>query len=156
MRCECRCVECLLVHNFYGYFAKVFVGCLWNLTQTAFALTIPSMEQLLCKLARQLDTLDEASLMSLWDKYAALVERFEPTRRWEEAALVLSLIQAKRWKNQLFNQQWAAQARPSEAVPQNAFSIESDSSKSQNIPLHPAQQRGKILRFRPVQGHETP
>ena len=29
------------------------------------------MEQLLIKMARQLDALDEASLLALWDKYAA-------------------------------------------------------------------------------------
>ena len=60
------------------------------------------MEQLLLKLARQLDAMDEASLMSLWDKYAQTVQRFEPSERWQEAVLVLSFIQAKRWKNQLF------------------------------------------------------
>lgn len=69
------------------------------------------MEQLLLKLARQLDSMDEASLMSLWEKYAALVNQFEPTQRWQEAVLVLSFIQAKRWKNQLFNTHWAARTR---------------------------------------------
>ncbi|MDR2696634.1 MAG: hypothetical protein LBC79_09695, partial [Deltaproteobacteria bacterium] len=61
------------------------------------------MEQMLLRIARQLDALDESSLMALWEKYAAVVAHFEPSRRWEEAALVLSFIQAKRWKNQLFN-----------------------------------------------------
>lgn len=70
------------------------------------------MEQLLLKMARQIDGLDEASLLSLWEKYATLVARFEPTKRWEEAALVLSIIQAKHWKNQLFNHNWALQAKP--------------------------------------------
>ena len=72
------------------------------------------MEKLLLKLARQLDALDEASLMSLWSKYATMTSRFEPTRRWEEGALVFSLIQAKRWKNQLFNYCWREQRRPPE------------------------------------------
>ena len=71
---------------------------------------IPPMEQLLIKMARQLDALDEASLLALWDKYAVIVSHFEPTKRWEEAALVFSFIQAKRWKNQLFNYSWSAQA----------------------------------------------
>lgn len=71
------------------------------------------MEQLLVKLARQLDALDEASLMALWEKYANIVSQFEPTKRWEEAALVFSLIQAKHLKNQLFNYNWAEQVRPS-------------------------------------------
>ncbi len=84
------------------------------------------MEQQLLKLARQLDALDEASLMSLWDKYADTVNRFEPTKRWEEAAIVFSLIQAKRWKNQLFNYHWAQQVRPEHAnVPHSAFKLES-------------------------------
>ncbi|GFH62920.1 MAG: conserved hypothetical protein [Candidatus Desulfovibrio kirbyi] len=68
------------------------------------------MEKLLVRLVRQLDALDEASLMSLWSKYATIVDRFEPTKRWEEAALVFSLIQGKRWKNQLFNYYWALQS----------------------------------------------
>ena len=42
------------------------------------------MEQLLIKMARQLDALDEASLLALWDKYAVIVSHFEPTKRWEE------------------------------------------------------------------------
>ena len=62
-----------------------------------------TMEKLLTRLARQLDALDEASLMSLWSKYATIASRFEPTQRWEEAVLVFSMIQAKRYKNQLFN-----------------------------------------------------
>lgn len=70
------------------------------------------MEKLLLKLARQLDALDEASLMGLWSKYATLTTRFEPTKRWEDACLVFSLIQAKRWKNQLFNYSWSQQRLP--------------------------------------------
>ena len=73
------------------------------------------MEQLLIKMARQLDALDEASLLALWDKYAVIVSHFEPTKRWEEAALVFSFIQAKRWKNQLFNYSWSAQVHPGAA-----------------------------------------
>lgn len=110
------------------------------------------MEQLLIKLARQLDGLDEASLMSLWDKYAAIVTRFEPTRRWEEAALVFSLIQAKRWKNQLFNQQWASQARPGQdgAPAQSGFSLETPRSEAEGGDVEATQKRGKILNFRPL------
>ena len=66
------------------------------------------MEKLLEKLARQLDSIDEASLMALWSKYATITSRFEPTKRWEEACLIFSLIQAKHFKNQLFNYCWAA------------------------------------------------
>lgn len=70
------------------------------------------MEKMLHRLARQLDSLDEASLMALWSKYATLTSRFEPTRRWEDACLVFSLIQAKHWKNQLFNYSWSQQLQP--------------------------------------------
>ena len=42
------------------------------------------MEQLLIKMARQLDALDEASLLALWDKYAVIVSHFEPTKRWRK------------------------------------------------------------------------
>lgn len=69
------------------------------------------METILLKMARQLDSLDEASLMNLWNKYAGTVASFEPTKRWEEAALVFAMIQGKRWKNQLFNYHWACQTR---------------------------------------------
>ena len=112
------------------------------------------MEQLLIKLARQLDSMDEASLMALWDKYAAIVSRFEPTRRWEEAALVFSLIQAKRWKNQLFNQQWAAQARPSQdgAPAHSGFSLEKKRSEAEGAEIEAAQKRAKVLSFRPLKG----
>lgn len=61
------------------------------------------MERALQKLAKQLNQYDAASLTSLWDQYARQVARFEPTQRWEEAALVFSMIQAVHWKNQLFN-----------------------------------------------------
>lgn len=70
------------------------------------------MEKMLQKLARQLDGMDEASLMALWSKYATITSRFEPTRRWEEACLIFSLIQAKRFKNQLFNYCWKQARQP--------------------------------------------
>lgn len=69
------------------------------------------MEKLLEKLARQLDSIDEASLMALWSKYATITSRFEPTKRWEEACLIFSLIQAKHFKNQLFNYCWQQERR---------------------------------------------
>ena len=71
------------------------------------------MEQMLLKMAQQLDSMDQASLESLWEKYAQIVNAFEPTARWEEAVFVLSFIQAKHWKNQLFNTQWAMRSKSS-------------------------------------------
>ena len=70
------------------------------------------MENALVKLARQLVAFDEASLMDLWEKYAETVRRFEPTRKWEEAALIFGLIQSVRMKNQLFNYNLAASRAP--------------------------------------------
>lgn len=105
------------------------------------------MEKLLVRLARQLDAIDEASLMSLWSKYATAVSRFEPTQRWEEAALIFSLIQAKRWKNQLFNYHWAQQSRPAESggasAPLPGFSLE------QPKPVPEQAVRCRVLPFRP-------
>ena len=111
------------------------------------------MEQLLRKLAHQLDAIDEASLLSLWDKYAAIVRRFEPTRQWEEAALVFCLIQGKRWKNQLFNQCWAQQARPRQDAPGGGapglapFDLEGPAAESAEVDI--PQKRCKVLSFRP-------
>ncbi|WP_291319678.1 hypothetical protein [Desulfonatronospira sp.] len=62
------------------------------------------MEKVLKKLADELNSLDEASLISLWDKYYQRVQNFTPSREWEEDILILSMIQSVRWKNQLFNQ----------------------------------------------------
>lgn len=54
-------------------------------------------------MAQQLNQYDSSSLTSLWDRYAHIVARFEPTKRWEEAVLSFCMIQAVHWKNQLFN-----------------------------------------------------
>jgi len=70
------------------------------------------MEKALLKLARQINAYDEASLMSLWEKYAEKVRHFEPTKRWEESVLVFNLIQSTRFKNQLFNFNWAQSRMP--------------------------------------------
>lgn len=70
------------------------------------------MEKALLKLARQINAFDEASLMSLWEKYADKVAHFEPTKRWEEAVIVFNLIQSTRMKNQLFNYNWAQSRMP--------------------------------------------
>jgi len=70
------------------------------------------MEKALLKLARQVNAYDEASLMSLWEKYAEKVRHFEPTKRWEESVLVFNLIQSTRLKNQLFNYNWAQSRQP--------------------------------------------
>ncbi len=102
------------------------------------------MDQILQKLARQLDAMDEASLMALWDKYAAVVQRFEPSQRWQDAVLILSFIQAKRWKNQLFNSLWAERVRAGQSDPDGfvppapAFDLESHAAEPR---------RAKVLAF---------
>lgn len=111
------------------------------------------MEHLLLKLAAQLDAMDEASLMSLWEKYAGIVSQFEPSRRWQEAALVLSLIQAKRWKNQLFNVQWAARTRAGHSgetapdLPPPAFTLERPAGAEKDAPS--SGRRATVLAFHP-------
>ena len=107
------------------------------------------MEQLLHKMARQLDALDEASLLALWDKYATIVSQFEPTKRWEEATLVFSFIQAKRWKNQLFNHNWAARVRPDDTPPPSVQSLPNSPEKAEQQDA--SRQRAKVLVFRPRQ-----
>lgn len=69
------------------------------------------MERLLKKIAAQLNAYDEASYMSLWEKYAAIVSDFERSKEWEEAVLIFSILQSVRFKNQLFNLHWAEQVR---------------------------------------------
>ena len=111
------------------------------------------MEQLLIKMARQLDALDEASLLALWDKYAVIVSHFEPTKRWEEAALVFSFIQAKRWKNQMFNYSWSAQVHPgaaSQPVAEPDFFL--DPPTGRPAPAKP-KRKAAIIQFRP---HRSP
>jgi len=107
------------------------------------------------KLARQLRAFDEASLMALWDKYAEAVARFEPSQRWEEAVLVLAMIQGMRFKNQLFNHYWAEGRQPGQddtPLPAMAPSI-TPAPAGQTVADRP--HRGKVLAFRPKDGEES-
>lgn len=110
------------------------------------------MENMLLKLARQLDSLDEASLMALWSKYANLTSRFEPSKRWEENCLVFSLIQAKHWKNQLFNYNWSQQRQPpskdGEGFPD--FVMEFGLEPEEIQPAPSQQEECEILAFKPL------
>ncbi len=124
------------------------------------------MERMLEKLAHQLNSLDEASLMALWGRFAARVERFEPTRRWEEAALCLCMCQAVRWKNQLFNHHFAASVAPGAHPPKEStpeapqglqgpdpfqFHLTPGTGKKQTAPPP-----GKVLAFGKKDGSKTP
>lgn len=111
------------------------------------------MKKLLVRLARQLDAIDEASLMSLWSEYATIVGRFEPTKQWEEATLIFSMIQAKRWKNQLFNYYWLLQTQgsavaadlPEVLAPDFALEAENGAAKGA-----PGDSACRVLPFKPL------
>ncbi len=79
------------------------------------------MENRLKKIAKELHSYDEASLLQLWEKYHDIVKRFEPTQKWEESVLILGIIQSIHWKNQLFNLKWAdskkGKPHPYEKIP---------------------------------------
>jgi hypothetical protein len=110
------------------------------------------MQQMLEKMAKKLNQYDEASLMHLWQHFASQVHEFEPTRRWEEAALVLCLIQAVHWKNQLFNYQLALSARPAdkaEMPPLPNFFRSSKKTELQNASASdsPPKQKATVLAF---------
>lgn len=120
------------------------------------------MENMLLNLARQLDSLDEASLMALWNKYANITSRFEPSKRWEEACLVFSLIQAKHWKNQLFNYNWSQQRQAPLKDEQPEFELdanfgsdlESDLSlEEEDFPEEDDSGECRVLAFRPLPEH---
>jgi len=116
------------------------------------------MERALRKLAAQLNGYDEASLMDLWEKYATKTDAFEPSREWEESALIFSLIQAVRWKNQLFNHHLAEseqQGHVRNLPPQAAFDMvkrEAENGARSNVGVSrtsSAPKLGKVLAFRP-------
>ena len=123
------------------------------------------MEKALRKLARQLDVYDEASLTSIWDKLATEVENFEPTKEWEETVLMLGMVQALRWKNQLFNYNWSENLKAKSVVrkqgqenPWPEFSLEKkdeqelDSGTGQGGTAR--EKRGKVLSFGSVKNDD--
>ena len=121
------------------------------------------LEKALLKLARQINAYDEASLMSLWEKYAEKVRTFEPTRRWEESVLVFNLIQSTRFKNQLFNYNWAqsrmpgddsvdidlaALTAPQQSAPEEPAAAE-EATLKEVVPEGKKDRRGKLLTLNP-------
>lgn len=106
------------------------------------------MDKALEKMARQLMAYDEASLASLWEKYAARVQHFEPTRKWEETALVFGMIQAMRWKNQLFNYHWKESADSGDLPLQGPELMSKPPFPSKGPGAAPEEPKGaKILKF---------
>lgn len=116
------------------------------------------MEQVLLKMARQLRAFDEASLMALWDKYSETVARFEPSQRWEEAVLVLAMIQGMRFKNQLFNHHWAEgrqPGKPAEPAPTLATPLVEAAQPAIKKAGPKRRNKGKVLAFRPKDAGES-
>ncbi len=103
------------------------------------------MEAMLQKMARQLASMDEASLMALWDTYHSRVKQFEPTHSWQEACIIFGMIQSVRWKNQLFNTLWAEQKQAGNTPPEG----EAGSSDEKRSGLISSSDRGKIIQFQP-------
>ncbi|WP_418765176.1 hypothetical protein [Mailhella sp.] len=111
------------------------------------------MEKMLLKMARQLNAMDEASLMALWNKYMQRVQNFDASREWEEATIALSLIQAVRGKNQLFNTKWEErealksfpeEPRRDDLRPWRRMPDEKKGEKTSEKP------RAKVHQFRPL------
>lgn len=109
------------------------------------------MEHMLLKMARQLNAMDEASLMALWDKYVRRVQDFDASQEWEEAAIMLTLIQAPKLKNQLFNARWLEKhpTHPESVArgeqPFTPFPWQEQESRDQKNPARTA----TVLPFRP-------
>lgn len=120
------------------------------------------LEKALLKLARQLDAYDEASLTDLWNKYEARVSQFEPSKEWEEAAVVFGMIQSVRLKNHLFNHHWGSSNNPdnvdsgpfpidvsNETLPVNENHDSEQSVKSGPSGGNSGVKRNKVLQLRP-------
>ena len=111
------------------------------------------MDKILEKLADKLLSLDEASLVSLWDKYYSIVQRFEPTKKWEQAVIILSMIQGVRWKNQLFNVKWLHITRLEKRF-NRKFPIEAKGKREiagpvlTKLPKKKPKNKGKVIVFK--------
>ncbi len=62
------------------------------------------MEKALEKIAEQILSFDEASLVNLREKYRLKIEHFDGTRDWEKAVITFCIINAVSMKNALFNE----------------------------------------------------
>lgn len=116
------------------------------------------VDKALEKIAKQIMGFDEASLSALFDKYAEVVQKFEPTKKWEEAVIVLGIIQSVRWKNQLFNHRWKSGTVPPEHLgPSRMPEARKDKKSKKQSEVgegNGGDKRGKVLRFRPREDDE--
>ena len=62
------------------------------------------MDKALDRLAEQILSFDEASLVSLREKYRVRIEHFDGTKDWERAVIIFCIINAVSMKNTLFNE----------------------------------------------------
>ena len=62
------------------------------------------MEKALERLAEQILSLDEASLVNLREKYRLKIDDFDGTKDWEKAVIIYCMINAVTMKNVLFNE----------------------------------------------------
>jgi len=74
------------------------------LSSNVIILSMNSLDNSLNKIAENILHMDEASLVSLWDKYKNKVENFSRTAEWERAAIIFYIINAVRTKNAIFNE----------------------------------------------------
>jgi hypothetical protein len=70
------------------------------------------IEATLHKLAEHILGLDEASLISLWEKYKMRTENFETSKEWEKSVIIFFIINAVRAKNQMFNEEIQKRQQP--------------------------------------------
>ena len=75
------------------------------------------IEKAVNQLADKILNLDEASLTALWEKYKDRMERFEVSREWERSVIVFFIINEKKKKNHIFNEQVAARQHPPADTP---------------------------------------
>ncbi len=75
------------------------------------------MERALEKIAEQILSFDEASLVSLREKYRLKIEHFDGTRDWEKAVITFCIINAVSMKNALFNENVLKKAKRKEEKP---------------------------------------
>ncbi|MDD5167683.1 MAG: hypothetical protein PHN75_02620, partial [Syntrophales bacterium] len=61
------------------------------------------LEQTLNKMADVILHVDEASLVSLWEKYRARMEQVDINTDWEKSVIIFFIINAVRAKNQMLN-----------------------------------------------------
>jgi len=76
-----------------------------------------ALEKALERLAEQILSFDEASLVHLREKYRAKIEHFEGTKEWERSVIIFCIINGVSMKNALFNENILKKAGKKEEKP---------------------------------------